>query len=134
MWLFFGYLSKKRSLSTSLTPRNIGIYDCYLRHLLSQASAAFGAALASDKVERGDACLRLISVIICESLVKVKKKFRVPYKYTKLLLQKLVIRFLRRKGHFSPPHDSSWGKDSCPFCPRQGLLCFCFHCSVCLHY
>ncbi len=40
VWLFFGYLSKKRSLSTSLTPHNIGIYDCYLRHLLSQASAA----------------------------------------------------------------------------------------------
>lgn len=40
VWLFFGYLSKKRSLSTSLTPHNIGIYDRYLRHLLSQASAA----------------------------------------------------------------------------------------------
>lgn len=40
MWVFFGYLSKKRSLSTSLTPRNIGIYDRYLRHLLSQAIAA----------------------------------------------------------------------------------------------
>lgn len=26
VWLFFGYLSKKRSLYTSLTPRNIGIY------------------------------------------------------------------------------------------------------------
>ena len=26
VWFFFGYLSKKRSLSTSLTPRNIGIY------------------------------------------------------------------------------------------------------------
>ena len=74
MWLFFGYLSKKRSLSTSLTPRNIGIYDCYLRHLLSQASAAFGAALASDKVERGDACLRLIAVIYMRKFSKSKKE------------------------------------------------------------
>ena len=71
---FFGYLSKKRSLSTSLTPRNIGIYDCYLRHLLSQASAAFGDALASDKVERGDACLRLISVIYMRKFSKSKKE------------------------------------------------------------
>ena len=40
MWLFFGYLSKKRSLSTSLTPRNIGTYAIFLCHLLSQAIAA----------------------------------------------------------------------------------------------
>lgn len=37
---FLRLSSKKRSLSTSLTPRNIGIYDRYLSHLLSQASAA----------------------------------------------------------------------------------------------
>lgn len=61
MWLFFGYLSKKRSLSTSLTPRNIGTYAIFLRHLLSQTSVA-------------DACLRLIYVIyICESSVKKKE-------------------------------------------------------------
>ena len=80
MWLFFGYLSKKRSLSTSLAPRNIGTYAIFLRHLLSQASV-------------DDACLRLIYVIYMRKFSKRKKKFRIPFKYTKLLLQRLVIPF-----------------------------------------
>lgn len=57
-------------------------------------SSERGDVLASDKVERSDACLRLISVKYMRKFSKRKKKFRIPYKYTKLLLQRLVIRFL----------------------------------------
>lgn len=90
MWVFFGYLSKKRSLSTSLTPRNIGIYAPYHRHLrnLSMSpiiSSERGDVLASDKVERSDACLRLISVIYMRKFSKRKKKFRIPYPLAELI-------------------------------------------------
>ena len=78
VWLFFGYLSKKRSLSTSLTPHNIGTYAIFPCPLCSPSSrthrlvtaapqvlfASLSSpavmdirrllALASDKVERGD--------------------------------------------------------------------------------